>query len=99
LVAPVLPSTAITFASAGLEVDHAVDDDGRALVGAGLEAALDLVEPSAAELLDVDARDLAQRRVVLVAEVSRRPSGSPCRRGVQQLLRSAAAANATEGLR
>jgi hypothetical protein len=42
---------------------------GRALVVVG-DAAVDVVQPSAAERLDVRAVDLLQRRVVLVAEIA-----------------------------
>ena len=53
-----------------LDVDHAIDDDRRALVGAGGHAAFDAVDPHRTEPPDAVLVDLAQRRVVLVAEVA-----------------------------
>src|SRR5205807_1329614 len=60
------------------DVDHAVDNDGRALIiaapnGISVESAgsaFDVVEPGGAKQTDVALVDLRQRRVVLVAQVA-----------------------------
>jgi hypothetical protein len=52
------------------DVDHTIDNHRSALVGAGGESALDLVEPHRAEPFQLRAIDLPEAGIVLIAEIA-----------------------------